>query len=103
VMTSPASPSGVPTVSRIDGPVRAAVIAALATGIEQHGPDAVGIALKGIPVCLFAIAGHYLLDMSELSTVLSLSGATVGYGLAGAVPEALHRRDKRKALPHGSS
>ena len=89
-------------MSRVDGPVRAAFIAALATGIERHGPDAVGIALKGVPVCLFAIVGHYLLDMSELSTVLSSCGATVGYGLAGAVPEALRRRDARKALPRGS-
>jgi hypothetical protein len=60
--------------------------AALTTGIERHGPDAVGMVLKGVPLCLFAIAGHYALGMSEISAALGSCGAAATYGLT-----SLHR------------
>ncbi len=58
------------SVREIDGAVREAVVTAVASGIERHGPDAVGIVLKGVPLCALAAAVHYGLDVSvsEVST-----------------------------------
>jgi hypothetical protein len=68
----------------------------LAEGLRQHLPGAVGIALKGVPLCLFAAFAHGTLDVSAAHTVV---GAAAG-GAIQLVRSRVSRGDTTAA--HGA-
>jgi hypothetical protein len=65
--------------SEIDGVVRAAAVTAVASGIERHGPDAVGIVLKGVPMCALVVTVHYALGVSVSHVGTGSAAVAVAY------------------------
>jgi hypothetical protein len=64
---TPQSPAG--------AEIRRAAADAVIAGLHEHGPDAVGIVLKGIPLAGLAAVAHYLLAVP--STASGLGSATI--------------------------
>lgn len=60
--------------------VRDAAVMAVVSGLERHGPDAVGIVLKGVPLCLLAAGVHYGLGVPATEAGFGSVGLALGHG-----------------------
>jgi hypothetical protein len=63
------------------GEIQRAAREAVASGLRRHGPDAVGIVIKGLPICGLAAFAHFVLESSIPVTAI---GATAVRMIIGA-------------------
>jgi hypothetical protein len=64
-----------------DDDVKQATREGLVRGLREHLPGAVGIVMKGIPMCAVGAFAHFVLGMSMSGSVIS--AALSGVGVAG--------------------
>jgi hypothetical protein len=92
-----ASLEALPERAEISPTMRRATRDGLAEGLRQHLPGAVGIALKGLPLCLFAAFAHGTLDLSAAHMI-------VGAATGGAIQLMRSRVSRAETVAaHGAS
>lgn len=76
--------------------VRRATCVGLAEGLREHLPGAVGIVVKGLPLCLIAAFAHGVLDVSPTHAVVGMAtgGAIQFVRSRASGPEPLQRRPR---------
>jgi hypothetical protein len=57
--------------------IRDASVEAIAGGIRQYLPRAIGIFVIGVPICLLATFAHFVLNASSSASTAGASVATV--------------------------